>query len=278
MKNIIEEELNKLLTEKLITLGGKAYPKEGNVVIFAGGSGSGKGFVKNNLLGIEGRVLDTDELKKAYMNSKKLRASLQNDYGLDVDNFDFKNPEDVNRLHILLSAKGVDDNRKNVMIKQVKEAAIKPNLIFDVTLSNLTSFNNISNMIAEMGYDKKNVHLVWVITEYHTAMVNNKNRARVVPDIVFKDIHKGVSRTMQELIQLPNLPNYLDGDVWLVFNNPDTDTTIEKSPNGGKTITNANYVKLKAAGQSIIPYAQIESSIIDKINQYVHKKTKWDKQ
>ena len=40
----IEEQYD-VLIEKLITFGGKAYPKFGNVVIMAGGAGSGKGFV-----------------------------------------------------------------------------------------------------------------------------------------------------------------------------------------------------------------------------------------
>ena len=35
---------HKSLQEKLITFGKKAYPKFGNVVILAGGAGSGKGF------------------------------------------------------------------------------------------------------------------------------------------------------------------------------------------------------------------------------------------
>ena len=39
------------LTEKLITFANKAYPKFGNVIIMAGGAGSGKGFVKDKLVG-----------------------------------------------------------------------------------------------------------------------------------------------------------------------------------------------------------------------------------
>ena len=38
------------LNEKLITFGGKAYPKFGNAVLLAGGAGSGKGFVKETII------------------------------------------------------------------------------------------------------------------------------------------------------------------------------------------------------------------------------------
>ena len=49
--------------EKLITFGGKAYPKYGHIVLMAGGAGSGKGFILSNLVGLEGKVFDVDELK-----------------------------------------------------------------------------------------------------------------------------------------------------------------------------------------------------------------------
>ena len=56
-EDYIEEQFDELM-EALITFGGKAYPKFGNVVIMAGGAGSGKGFVKDNLVGIEGFTFD----------------------------------------------------------------------------------------------------------------------------------------------------------------------------------------------------------------------------
>lgn len=58
----LQEEFN-ILMEKLITFGGEAYPKFGNIVLMAGGAGSGKGFVLSNLVGLEGKVFDVDELK-----------------------------------------------------------------------------------------------------------------------------------------------------------------------------------------------------------------------
>ena len=62
-RDYLAEEYTELV-EKLITFGGQAYPKFGNVIIMAGGAGSGKGFVKDKLVGAEGFVFDVDELKK----------------------------------------------------------------------------------------------------------------------------------------------------------------------------------------------------------------------
>ncbi len=277
MKEIIKEKIREKVNEVLITLGGKAYPNNGNVVIFAGGSASGKGFVKDNLLGLEGKVIDTDQLKELYLKSLKLKTALQNDYGLNVNEFDFKNPNDVNKLHQILSAKGVNAKRIDILSNTIKNISLKPNIIFDTTLSSLTTFNNLTTMIREMGYEMKNVHLVWVVTEYQTALKNNKKRDRVVPTIVFKDIHKGVSRTINELIQLPDLSNFMDGDIWFAFNNPVTDTNIQKSDLGGQYISQANVIKLKSSGQPMKPYNQIENEIIDRVNSYVHKKSQWEK-
>jgi ABC-type lipoprotein export system ATPase subunit len=63
-------KIREYLNEKLITLGNKR-PSYNNIVIISGGSGSGKSFVKDKLLGIEGKSLDVDALKKLAMGSIK---------------------------------------------------------------------------------------------------------------------------------------------------------------------------------------------------------------
>lgn len=50
--NKILEEIQ-ILDEKLITFAGKAYPKFGNVVIMAGGAGSGRDSSRAILLGLK---------------------------------------------------------------------------------------------------------------------------------------------------------------------------------------------------------------------------------
>lgn len=61
-----------LLTEAGVTFGGKAFPKEGQVVILAGGAGSGKGFILNNLLLINAKVFDVDALKTTAIDMSRL--------------------------------------------------------------------------------------------------------------------------------------------------------------------------------------------------------------
>ena len=64
----------RVVKEKLISIGGKQFPRFNQIIFLAGGAGSGKGFLSRNLLGIEGRVIDTDAisglLSKALVPSK----------------------------------------------------------------------------------------------------------------------------------------------------------------------------------------------------------------
>jgi hypothetical protein len=90
------------LLEKLITFGGQAYPRFGNVVIMAGGAGSGKGFVKDQLVGIEGKVFDVDALKSLAMKAPKILKRVKSEYGIEMDKLDLKNPDDVFTLHQII--------------------------------------------------------------------------------------------------------------------------------------------------------------------------------
>ena len=92
---IIESYAPKNMDEKLITFGGKAYPKFGQIVILAGGAGSGKGFVKKKLMGIDGLTFDVDRLKELVMLSSKYNSKIKEEYGIDASKLNLKKSEDV---------------------------------------------------------------------------------------------------------------------------------------------------------------------------------------
>jgi hypothetical protein len=99
----LNEELN-LLLETLITFGGKAYPKFGNIVILAGGAGSGKGFIKDNLVGLEGMVFDVDHLKLMAGKSEKIRKKVMDEFGVDIAEIskNLRDPKNVSKLHEII--------------------------------------------------------------------------------------------------------------------------------------------------------------------------------
>lgn len=272
------EYLKTSLTEALITFNKKAYPKFGNVVILAGGAGSGKGFVKEKLLGIEGKSIDVDELKALVMGSTKLAKKIKDETGHDVEEFDLRTSDDVSRLHSIVKMYKLDSkmNKKlfNSVVLQPKDK--KPNLIFDVTLKDITKLNNITLSISDLGYDRNNIHIVWVVNRVEVAKIQNAKRSRVVPEDILIDTHKGASSTMKDILDMgTNLKKYMDGDIWFAFNSVGEDTEIDKSGNGGSYIKTANYVKVKETGKAQKSSKELTKEIYDKIAEYTPKLNDW---
>ena len=54
-----------------MVLNNQAYPKFNNVLIAAGGAGSGKGYVLSEILLFQGKTFDVDEIKKKIANSEE---------------------------------------------------------------------------------------------------------------------------------------------------------------------------------------------------------------
>jgi len=180
------QENAETLLEKLITFGGQAYPKFGNVVIMAGGAGSGKGFVLSNLVGLEGKVMDVDALKTAAAKSKLIQRRVKAKTGEDISAIasDLRNPENVGKLHdIIANVLEIDSRKQKVLMTGILAAPAdrKPNLIFDTTLKDINKLGNLSRMLTNVGYDKKNIHIVWVVNDIEIAKAQNLTRSRRVP-------------------------------------------------------------------------------------------------
>lgn len=267
------------LLEKLITFGGQAYPKFGQVVILAGGAGSGKGFQISNLLGIQGKVFDVDALKKMAIKSKVFAAKVQKETGYDLKTFDLRQPENVSKLHdILGSVYSLDDKDQKRVFTGILAAASdrKPNLIFDVTMKNLSKLDSISRNVEALGYDKKNIHIVWVVNDIEVAIEQNKQRDRVVPEEILIGTHEGVALTMKKVLDMgTKLSKYMDGDIWFTFNKVGVDTGIKKSGRGGSYIDKADYIRIKQKGRPQLSSDNLGERVYDKIKQYVPKIQAW---
>src|SRR6056300_500620 len=114
------------LIEKLITFGGQAYPKFGNIVIMAGGAGSGKGFIKDKLVGIEGRVFDVDELKTLAAKTPVIQKRVKAEFGVDLAALasNLKTPENVAKLHeIIGDALNLPDKRMQSFYRSILTAS-----------------------------------------------------------------------------------------------------------------------------------------------------------
>ena len=276
----IKEQYDVLL-EKLITFGGKAYPKFGNIVIMAGGAGSGKGFVKDKLVGIEGRVFDVDELKTLAAKTPIIRKRVMDEFGVDLEKLaaNLKTAENVAKLHeIIGDAMNLPDKRMQVMYASVLSAPAdrKPNIIFDVTLKDLRKLEKLTRQVSGIGYEKKNIHIVWVVNDIEVAKSQNVKRDRTVPVEILVNTHRGASQTMLDIINMgKSLKKYMDGDIVFAFNKVGVDSDVAVSGKGGMYIKDANYFYVKRAGKQVQSADSISKDLRAKIASYVPKNAEW---
>lgn len=300
-------EFNDYLLEKLITFGGKAYPKFGNVVILAGGGGSGKGFIQSQLMGIQGKTFDVDALKSLAVKSEKITQRVKKELGVDLSRFNvkgaLKDPETVSLLHGIIGDElKLPDKEKRAFFASIMAAdpERKPNIIFDVTLKTLQKFDNLASNVTRLGYDKKNIHLVWIINDIEVALKQNAERDRFVKPEILINTHVGAQQTVADIIKLGDkISSYIDGDIVFAFNKVGVDTSYIKSPKqsadfkflttknkkgetvkvdvsgGGGYLKDANFFYVKKAGKPTIPFDKIDKDIRAKIKDYVPKGVEW---
>jgi hypothetical protein len=239
----------------------------------AGGSGSGKGFVLKNLVGVTGKIFDVDKLKDFALKSSVLQKKLDdsNYSNVNLFNLDLNNPKDNDILHKVLQDIKLDSKMFNNMFSEViSYSNNKPNLIFDVTLGNLNRLFDISEMAQTFGYKKENIHIVWVVNDIKTAIEQNKTRGRQVPEDRLKEIHSKVKHSLIGIFKNElDIKKYMNGDFWVVFNKKGSDTDIEHSDLGGSYISKANVFKIKEQGKNFDSDNEILYNITNKINDYI---------
>jgi len=255
------------LDEKLILYSNGA--KYGQVVFLAGGAGSGKGFAQKNFMEVDKfKVFDVDELKKLFIKVRELKM-------------DLRNPKDVFDLHMMVKKSGVKDSRLELLARSLSDSANKgtlPNLMFDVTLKEIEDIKEMMPMLNALGYDSKNIHVTWVLTNYYVAVKANQERERVVPDDILLQTHVGASKTMTDIIK-GKLPRGVDGEVRVILNNrentiPYTDASgkpIKGSGSGNIVVKDFTYVTLKKRGKTFEKDSSVQAQVFNWIKDNVPK-------
>ena len=263
------------LDEKLIIVGkGKRY---GQIMFLAGGAGSGKGFAITNFLeGDKFKVRDVDEWKKALMKVGELKKKWPEIRGLNL-----RKPEDVYKLHMFVKEKGIKDKTLDKMLGDAKQtgAAKKgtlPNILFDITLKEISDIKSVMPQLIEAGYDKRNIHLTWVLTNYHVAVQNNADRERVVPSDILLQTHEGAAKTMVDIIR-GKTPSGLNGAVNVILNN--RENTIPFTDDDGKVRTGSKsknivvkdftYLNMKREGKKFNNEAAVQKQLYSWISKNV---------
>ena len=276
----VSEEFDQL-DEKLITFAKKAYPKSGNLLILAGGAGSGKGFILNNLVGLEGKVFNVDDLKSLAIKTPKIISRVKKEFNVDLSKLKLTKGEDVAKLHDIIGTEMNLANKQQIRFfanALFQRDDLKPNVIFDVTLKDLRKLQNITRMAEAVGYKKENVHIVWVINDIEIAKVQNLDpkRGRVVPVEILVNTHRGASQTMLDIMKMGTaLKKYMDGDIVFAFNKIGVDSDLKTSDKGGSYIKKSDYFYVKRSGKPPIKFSEIGDNILKKIRSYVPNANTW---
>ena len=251
------------LEEKLIMYNqGKRY---GQIVFLAGGAGSGKGFAIANFMEKEKfKVRDVDEWKKAFM----MIADTQDKYP-EIKGLKLKNPKDVLKIHAFVKKLGIKEKSIDLMLADANSRHL-PNIMFDITMKDANDIEQYMPKLLEAGYDPKNIHLTWVLTNYAVAIVNNRNRARVVHDDIMLSSHVGAAKSMYEVIK-GKLPRGLNGAVRVILNNrdntipwidPDTKKEMKKHKSGSILVKDFTYLTFKKEGKTIGPETDVKRQLL----------------
>lgn len=240
------------LDEALITLGNKR-PKFGQVVLLAGGAGSGKGFVTDKLLGIQGKIMDVDQVKSQIIHpgTLALNKKVQDKYGIDVTKLNLRNPDDVALLHKINDELGVSKKVQSQFLDSQRNKDRLPNVIFDTTMKSKKKLMDLVEAVEAAGYKNENIHVVWVVNDVKKAIQQNLSRSRIVPEEILMQTHELVSATMSELLK-DDISKYVGGDVWLVFNKQFADSTLEFANNRFKDTATTTWAKAKGWSQKEI--------------------------
>ena len=246
----------------------------------AGGAGSGKGFAISNFIDSAGfKVRDVDEMKLAVGKlsqlgkfsvddwMKKYGDKLPEDQKAHVEEFvvgkgmtiadvaaDLKNPNNVASLHFIVDAMGLKDKWLINMLKGKANKETLPNLLFDITAKKVKSITSVIKPLVDAGYDANNIHLIWVLTNYHLAVAQNKSRARVVPDDILLNTHEGAAKTIWSILT-GGLPKGLNGRVDVILNNREN-TVMFKDKDGNVlkgAVKGFKSLPVKKQGGGILP-------------------------
>ena len=260
------------LEEKLIMYNqGKRY---GQIVFLAGGAGSGKGFAIANFMEREKfKIRDVDEWKKGFQKLADTKGMYPEIKGLKL-----KNPKDVYKLHMFVKKTGIKDKSLDLLLQDANTKHL-PNIMFDITMKDAADIGDVLPKLIKAGYDPKNIHLTWVLTNYAVSIVNNRNRARVVPEDIMLLSHEGAAKSMYDVVK-GKLPRGLNGGVRVVLNNrentipwidPDSKEVMKDHKSGSVLVKDFTYLTFKKEGKSIGPESDVKKQLLGWIASNVPK-------
>lgn len=257
------------INEKQIQYGKNA--NYGQIVFFAGGAGSGKGFSISNFIdNTKFKIRDVDQLKLQMLKMKSLHIKYP-----ELSTMSLKNPDNVFRLHQIAKTEGIPDKQIMAWISGMKNPDTLPNILFDITMKDLEEVDKYLPSLIQVGYKPENIHITWVLANYEVAIVRNKQRDRVVPDDIMLKTHSGAALTISSILK-GGLPKGINGSITVILNNLEDVkyySTGATDKNGvsmfSRVVKDFKYITLKKAGAPLPAYAELDKQVKNTLYHWV---------
>jgi hypothetical protein len=201
------------------------------------------------------------------------------------DLFSLKNPENVGFLHKEL--RNLKSEKLKALFKSLETTTEKPNILFDITFSDLDAFDEYIKPLIQVGYKPENIHIVWVVSSLTTAIKMNLLRPRVVPEPILKATHEGTATSMATIIkEFSKFRRFFDGTFHIVFNKayvdgtfigsniPRTMNLFGRQSKGQIFVPDNTYIKLKEVGKPIMSMEEISQEVRFKLATYVPREVR----
>ena len=188
------------------------------------------------------------------------------------------NPKDVYKLHTFVRGKGIKDKTLDLLLQDSNSDRL-PNIMFDITMKDANDIGDVLHKLIEAGYDSKNIHLTWVLTNYAVAIVNNRNRERVVPEDIMLLSHEGAAKSMYQVVK-GKIPRGMNGGVRVILNNrentipwidPDTKEIMKDHKSGDVLVKDFTYLTFKKEGKTMGPELGVKRQLLGWISANVPK-------
>lgn len=268
---LIEGDL--LNEDRTVKFDGVTFPNYGWCVIMCGGPGIGKSTAYKNLVSINAKKFDVDDLKTYKLETSELEGNkliMKNGDVWELDGipepYNMSNPAFTSFVHEKTRpfARKVKQQFFNMGVKDNKETL--PNIVFDITGSDIKDFQYIIENVKPLGYK---ISVVWVLGDFEQAIKQNAQRGRQVDAQIVYEKHDEVLYTVRALLRDRVMLKSID-EFWVIlqsiFDPNDPDDVFRY-----QSLT--NVYRLKGRGDLI----EMPEIIADKIDEQRRKlQAYWD--
>lgn len=263
------------LAEKLILFNNGA--RFGQVVFMVGGTGTGKSFSFAQFMEVDKfKYFDADSWSEALpvLYSKLMRQGVpdaQNPFtpakGLNVSN-----PADTLKLHGIRADMDLKNKFRNALMADADPRYL-PNLAIEMIGHSAEQYDDWTEKLSAAGYEPKNIHIVWCLSDYTISLASNAMRNRKVPDNVVLSTAGMSAKEMYSIIT-NSMPAHMNGAIKVIWNGmhntifyPFEDgTDVRMSPFTGKEhpiiVKDFLYLTFKDEGKPVRPFTDVQEQIL----------------